>query len=117
MKLLYFFILYALTDVQIDKIFHLIERILDHSEKWLALVTTIVTLILLIRQRQNKRQLSSEIAENTAINVQSLEVANGRSQKIAVLTEEVAKKVAPDSPVVQKIVSDSSLPPSDPPTL
>lgn len=100
----------ALTDAQFDRIFSAFDRLLDHSTKWLTLFTTLIGLFLAYRQHRNKKDTDKKINENTSMNAQALEVANGRSDKVTALTEEVAKVVAPDSPVVHQILSTGEVP-------
>jgi len=101
----------ALTDVHIDKIFALVDRLLTHSEKWFTLIGLIV---LIYRQHRNKKDTDKKIQENTDINVQSLEVANGRSQRIDALTKEIAAVVVPDSPVVKGVLANTADGPHNP---
>lgn len=49
--------------------------------------------LLLLEGSRREQRISEKIAENTAVNVEAIRVANGHNEKIASLTEAVAKTV------------------------
>jgi len=49
--------------------------------------------ILLAEGANRERRINAKIEENTAVNVEAIRVANGHNEKIATLTEAVARSV------------------------
>ena len=49
--------------------------------------------ILLLEGAKREQRISEKIAENTAVNVEAIRVANGHNEKIASLSEAVAKTI------------------------
>lgn len=80
-----------------------------------ATQTGIVTLLILVMQaanayiaRKSAKQVVKKIDENTAVNVEALNVANGHNEKIAVVTEIATQAAAASLETIMSAIQQNA---------